>query len=169
VNAKSAINSAAAIPPRNSGVINPDAFGWSSLEHDDDQPPRFFIEPRDKSAMSETKRQEAFVNWMRVHAPAVRIVASANGFLRTDYQRLKAKREGMDAGASDLAIFWNHGSYFAEFKDGQAMPTDGQVRWLNWMHAAGFRVGVYRNRVTLIRALVEAGAPIVGRIGEGLK
>lgn len=150
-------------------AVNADAFDWAGLEHSEDLTPRFFIEPRDKSTMPEGKRQEAFCNWMRVHAPAVRIVASANGYLRTDWQRTKAKREGMDAGASDLAIFWNHGCFFAEFKDGQAMPAQAQIRWLNWMQAAGFRVGVFRNRVTLIRALVEAGAPIVGRIGEDLK
>lgn len=163
------MNSLARVNAIGSDTFALDADPFAGLEHDDAQPPRFFIEPPDRSQMPEAKRQQAFVNWMKVHAPAVRIVGSANGFLKTDWQRVKARNEGVDAGASDLALFWNHGAFFAEFKDGTAMPTQRQIDWLNWMRDAGWNVGVFRNRVTLIRALVDAGAPIVGRIGEGGK
>ena len=151
---------------RKGGTVVADitAVDWASIERDDKEAPLFFIEPHDALGLSEHKRQVAFVSWMRVHAPGVKVVASANGFLTTDWQRTKAKREGMDGGAADLAIYWNHGCFLPEFKDGTAPVPQHQIDWLNWMHRAGFRVGVYRTRATLIAHLIEAGAPIVGEV-----
>jgi len=142
------------------------AYDWSTIERCDNEAPLFFVEPRDTLGISESKRQIAFVSWMCVHAPAVKVVASVNGFLTTDWQRTKAKREGMDAGAADLAIYWDHGCFLPEFKDGKAPVPQHQIDWLNWMHRAGFLVGVYRTRATLIAHLIEAGAPIMGGVPE---
>lgn len=140
-------------------------FDWATIERDDKAAPLFFIEPKDALGISESKRQIAFVSWMRVHAPAVKVVSSANGFLATDWQRTKAKREGMDAGAADLAIYWGQRECFLpEFKDGKADVPQHQIDWLNWMHLAGFPVGVYRTRATLIAHLKAAGAPIIGEV-----
>lgn len=148
-------------------AVDNTAVDWASIERDDKQAPLFFIEPRDRLGISEHKRQVAFVSWMRVHAPAVKVVASTNGYLLTDWQRTKAKREGMDGGAADLALYWGERECFLpEFKDGTAPVPQHQIDWLNWMHRAGFRVGVYRTRATLIEHLIEAGAPIMAGVPE---
>ena len=126
----------------------------------------WFIEPRDRSDQSERARQIAFVSWMRVHAPEVRIMAVPNGYLRTDWQRTTAKREGVSKGALDLWCFWSgNGRHVSEWKDGTGMPDADQRAWLNFLYRDGYPCGVYRNRATLIGHLIDLGAPIVGRLG----
>lgn len=123
-----------------------------------------FIEPRDKDPASEYKRQRLFLSRLATMAPAVRAWHVPNEGRRSEFERLNQWRLGTRKGVLDLTIVWNHGVFFAEMKNGRDMPDKAQCGWLNWLHTAGFRCGVYRRADTLLAHLRDAGAPFIGRI-----
>lgn len=129
-----------------------------------DQP--WFIEPKDKDPDPEIDRQIAFLARLGREAPRVSAVAIPNAGKRSDWERLQRWREGAVAGALDLDLTWkperpdDRGVFFAEFKDGDGMPTTAQRRRLNRLFKQGHGCGVYRTAATLIAHLRDAGAPI---------
>lgn len=132
-------------------------------EDDFDRPDEpWFIEPKDHDPRSETKRQQAFLSALARQAPGCSAFAVPNAGKRSDWERLQRHREGARAGVPDLIITWNHGIFFAEFKDGQKSATREQRDRLNTLYRQGFRCGVYRNGETLLHHLREAGAPFLG-------
>ena len=138
-----------------------DAF--AALEKLDDEP--WFIEPKDKDPTPELDRQVAFLSELGRDAPAIDALAIPNAGRSTDWERLQRWREGARGGALDLVLSWeptsanDRGIFFAEFKDGQKMPTRAQRDRLNMYFRRGFRCGVYRRPKTLIAHLRDAGAP----------
>jgi hypothetical protein len=135
---------------------------WAALEAPLDEKPLFFIEPKDRDPASEYDRQRRFVNHMRRHCYNCFVAAIPNGMKGSDWERLRKASEGMVAGFPDLGVFWNHGVFLPEFKDGTRMPSRSQIETLNRLHRMGFRVGVYRTAETLLQHLADAGAPVVG-------
>lgn len=129
-------------------------------EDTDDLP--WFIEPKDRDPTPEIKRQERFIKMMARLAPAVDVLAIPNAGKSSDWERIQRWREGARRGALDLVITWNRGVMFAEFKDGQKMPTPAQRERLNRYYRMGHWTGVYRNAETLMAHLRERGAPFVG-------
>lgn len=127
----------------------------------EDKEAAFFIEPRDKDPASEFTRQRAFLAYMARHAPAVDVLAIPNAGRGTDWERVRRWNEGARAGALDLVITWNCGVFFAEMKNGQAMPTKAQRDRLSMYVRMGHRTGVYRTAAQLVEHLSEAGAPFL--------
>ncbi|API58083.1 hypothetical protein BSL82_01210 [Tardibacter chloracetimidivorans] len=139
-----------------------------AIAEDGDEP--WFIEPKDRLTSSEIQRQQSFIAQMARIAPAVDIVAIPNAGRASDWERIQRWREGARAGALDLVITWaahhdsDRGVFFAEFKDGQKMPSTQQRERLNRLYRMGHKCGVYRTPETLMKHLMHAGAPFVGRI-----
>jgi hypothetical protein len=121
----------------------------------------WFIEPKDKDPASEFQRQSTFLATLHRLAPSVDALAIPNAGKSTDWERLRRYREGARRGALDLIITWNRGVMFAEFKDGQKMPTKDQRERLNRYHRMGHHCGVFRKPETLIEHLRQLGAPFV--------
>lgn len=57
-----------------------------------------------KTLPTEHQEQSAFVQWFRIQFPTIRILAIPNGLRTSMRQAVKAKREGLSAGAPDLFI-----------------------------------------------------------------
>lgn len=123
----------------------------------------WFIEPKDKGPRSELQRQTAFLSLMHTMAPSVDVLAIPNAGKSTDWERIQRWKEGARRGALDLIITWNRGVFFAEFKDGQKMPSKDQRARLNRYFRMGHHCGVYRKPETLIEHLRSIGAPFIGR------
>lgn len=126
---------------------------------------RFFIEPKDSDPADEFARQSAFVKHMRKKCPQCLVAAVPNGSKDSDWSRMRKAAEGAYKGFADLTVWWNHGAFIPEFKNGTKMPDDAQIECLNRLHDMGWRVGVYRNANTLLTHLLEAGAPVCLRDG----
>lgn len=138
-------------------------------DFDDLESPRepWYIEPKDKLPASELQRQQAFVNFMAVNAPAVDVTAIPNAGKSTDWQRIQRWKEGARAGALDLIITWrptrpgDRGIFFAEFKNGKTMPTPSQAERLDRYFRMGHGCGVYRSGAKLVEHLRAQGAPFL--------
>jgi hypothetical protein len=133
-------------------------------EQEADEP--WFIEPKDKDPRSESQRQRAFLSDLSRLAPAVSAFAVPNAGKRSDWERLERWREGARKGVLDLVITWNRGVFFAEFKNGQEMPTPAQKGRLNTLYRQGHHCGVYRTPETLLEHLRASGAPFIDRPRE---
>jgi hypothetical protein len=101
--------------------------------------------------------------------PAVDIFAVPNGAKRSQWAAMKAKREGMKAGALDLVATWKStsglpGVAFLEFKDGHSMPDANQRDRLNLYVRQGHHCGVFRQETSALEFLRQCGAPFIGRI-----
>jgi hypothetical protein len=129
----------------------------------------WFIEPKDKLAQDEDARQAEFLRLLPYVAPSLLVWAVPNAGRRTRWEAAKRKREGMRKGALDLTITWNHGSAYAEFKDGRDMPTEDQRDVLNRLYRQGHRCGVFRTAECLFAHLHEWGAPVCLRTLKGLR
>jgi hypothetical protein len=140
-----------------------DAASFVELEDAADEP--WFIEPKDKDPASEIKRQLLFLSRLKILAPAVDALAIPNAGKSTDWQRIQRWREGARRGALDLVITWKTDVFFAEFKDGDGMPSKDQRERLNRYYRMGHKCGVYRNPDTLLEHLRGLGAPFIGRVG----
>jgi hypothetical protein len=140
-----------------------DAASFLELEDAADEP--WFIEPKDKDPASEIKRQSLFLSRLKILAPAVDALAIPNAGKSTDWQRIQRWREDARRGALDLVITWETDVFFAEFKDGDGMPTKDQRERLNRYYRMGHKCGVYRNPDTLLEHLRGLGAPFIGRVG----
>lgn len=130
------------------------------LAEPEDQDAPWFIEPKDSKPASEVQRQMTFLAMMGRLAPAVDVLAIPNAGKATDWERIQRWKEGARRGALDLIITWNHGVFFAEFKDGKKMPSPAQRDRLNRYFRMGHHCGVYRTAEKLIAHLREAGCPI---------
>lgn len=121
----------------------------------------WFIEPKDKDPTPEFDRQVAFLSAIHRLAPSIDVIAVPNAGKASDWERVRRWREGARRGALDLVICWNRGVMFAEFKDGQKMPTRDQRERLNRYYRMGHWTGVYRKPETLIAHLRSLGAPFL--------
>jgi hypothetical protein len=136
-----------------------DAASFLELEDAADEP--WFIEPKDKDPASEIERQSLFLSRLKILAPAVDALAIPNAGKSTDWQRIQRWREGARRGALDLILTWqparidDRGVFFAEFKDGDGMPTKDQRERLNRYYRMGHKCGVYRNPERAIRARIH--------------
>jgi hypothetical protein len=120
--------------------------------------------PKDKKPASEFQRQKTVLAMVRKLAPAVFVAAIPNGSDDSDWSRLRKHAEGAQSGMPDLAFFWNHGAFFAVMKSGKGDPSRRQRGILNVLHRQGWRCGVYREPMTLIAHLRDAGAPFAMQI-----
>lgn len=120
----------------------------------------WFIEPRDRSPASEIQRQGTVITGVHRLAPTVTVWAVPNAARRTRWEAMRAKKEGMLAGALDLTLVWPRSVFFAEMKDGREMPTPEQRAMLNYLYRAGHHCGVFRTAACLLDKLREAGAPV---------
>lgn len=76
-----------------------------------------------KTLPTEHQEQAAFVQWFRLQFPAIRIMAIPNGLRTSMMQAIKAKREGLSAGAPDLFIpAWGLWIEFKRSKGGRLSP-----------------------------------------------
>lgn len=105
--------------------------------------------------------QSRFRNRIRKLAPGCQVVAIPNGGNRTQWERLKAKREGLVAGFPDLMILWPGGQAFLEFKARNGALSDAQLGQLMWLHRAGYPTGVFRSVETAIEFMRDAGLPMI--------
>ena len=131
---------------------------FAHLETPLDEAPRFFVEPRDKLAMSELDRVKRFRVLFRKHFPGARIVAIPNGQVRSMAELNRARSEGASWGFPDIIAIGN-GLHWAalEWKSGTGQIKDHQVQWLNWLHDRGHLCGVFRKPETAIAWLLERG------------
>jgi hypothetical protein len=122
--------------------------------------PRFIVEPTDKGLASEIERQTSFLGLLRIAAPSVVVWAVPNGHNRGIKDRVKAKKEGLKAGAADLTVCWNHGVAFLEFKSGKGKPDPNQTDLLNYLTECGHHCAVVRTPEFALQLLAEWGAPV---------
>lgn len=123
--------------------------------------PAIYVEPKDRSPESEDSRQATFVATMRRTAKACRVMAVPNGAKRSHWEAAKAKREGMAPGEPDTGITWADApTARIEFKNGQKMPSEDQIKTLNWYHLRGHPVAVCRTAEGAIAWLASIGAPV---------
>lgn len=123
------------------------------------EPPLFFIEPRDRFPDSEDMRQRLVVAECRRHGLSV--WHNPQSGRRSDYERTTLHRNGAIAGVADLTIHWpGRGIYYAEMKDGTKGPTRPQIDFLNARVRDGIACGVHRGWESLEPRLIQAGAPI---------
>lgn len=123
------------------------------------EPPLFYIEPKDRDPAGEDTRQRGVVSMLRRRG--VHVHHNPQSGRRSDYERTTLHRNGAIAGVADLSIHWRGGTYYAEMKDGTKMPSRAQVEFLNDMTRLGIPCGVHRSWATLEAALIAAGCPIV--------
>lgn len=123
------------------------------------EPPLFFIEPKDRFPDSEDKRQRDVVAECR--RLGLSVWHNTQSGRRSDYERTTLHRNGAIAGVADLTIHWpGGGTYYAEMKDGTKGPTRPQIDFLNARVRDGIPCGVHRGWETLESRLLAAGAPI---------
>lgn len=128
-------------------------------DHEDlNEPPLFYIEPKDRLIFSEDKRQQAVVAACRRLGLFVAHIPQSGR--RTDYERTKLHRNGAIAGIPDLVIHWHGGTYYAEMKDGKAGPSRQQIDVMNDLTRRQIPCGVHRGWESLEPRLIQAGAPI---------
>lgn len=120
--------------------------------------PLFFIEPRDRLALSEDKRQQAVVAACRRLGLFVAHIPQSGR--RSDYERTRLHRNGAIAGVPDLVIHWYGGTYYAEMKNGTDGPSRAQIDVMNDLTRRNIPCGVHRGWDSLEPRLIEAGAPI---------
>jgi len=140
-------------------------MNFANLEPCDEQ---WHIDPKDKDPRSEEKRQLSFLNAARICCPGVDLFAVPNGGKRSQWAAMKAKREGMKAGALDLVATWERtefttGVAFLEFKDGTSMPDANQRDRLNLLTRQGHNCGVFRQEASALEFLRRCGAPFLAR------
>lgn len=76
-----------------------------------------------KNLPTEHQEQSDFVKWWRLQFPSIRIMAIPNGLRTSMMQAIKAKREGLSAGAPDLFIpAWGLWIEFKRSKGGRLSP-----------------------------------------------
>lgn len=138
------------------------APSFLDLEEHDDLP--WHIDAKDKDPRPEEKRQIAFLSKARIMCPAVAIFAVPNGGKRSQWAAMKAKREGMKAGALDLVCTWKGGVAFIEMKNGTDMPDANQRERLNLLTRQGHHCGVFRQEHSALDYLRSVGAPFIGRM-----
>lgn len=98
---------------------------------------------------------------LRMLNPKVRLVAVPNGANRTEWEKLKASREGMARGFPDLVALAAPGLVaFLEIKAKTGPLSDDQVSWLNFLYWAGFPCGCFRSVGTAIAFLKAHGFPL---------
>lgn len=122
------------------------------------EPPLFFIEPRDRLIFSEDERQRAVVAACRRLGLFVAHIPQSGR--RSDYERTKLHRNGAIAGVPDLYIAWAGGQYWAEMKNGKDGPSRAQVDVMNDLTRRKIPCGVHRGWESLEPRLIHAGAPI---------
>ncbi len=123
------------------------------------EPPLFFIEPKDRFPDSEDKRQRVVVAECR--RLGLSVWHNPQSGRRSDYERTTLHRNGAIAGVADLTIHWpGGGTYYAEMKDGTKGPTRPQIDFLNARVRDGIPCGVHRGWESLEPRLIAAGAPI---------
>lgn len=90
--------------------------------------------------------------------PHLAFVAIPNGAQRTAWAAMKAKQEGLQAGFPDCCVMGPGGAIaYLEIKARAGSLSEQQHIWLNWLHKAGFRVGVFRSVATAMQALSDWG------------
>lgn len=109
---------------------------------------------------SEAHIQSAFVGRLRMFAPEVRYAASLNGLRTSMRQAVNARKTGMSKGFPDMLCLWLGGAGFVEFKAKVGPLGEEQLRWLVWLHEAGFNVAVCRHPDSALAALESWGAPL---------
>lgn len=136
----------------------------SFLELEDTGDLGWWIDPKDADPRPEEKRQLGFLRAAKMLCPGVDIFAVPNAGKRTQWAAMKAKREGMKAGALDLVCTWPRGGVaFLEWKDGTSMPDANQRERLNLYMRQNHHCGVFRQEESALRFLQRCGAPFIGR------
>lgn len=122
----------------------------------------FHVDPRSVADEGdELAIQSRFRSRMGMLAPKCRVVATPNGGKRTAWEGMKAKREGLAKGFPDVNVYWPGDLCILEFKDKGGSLSGEQTDWLNWLHLAGFKVGVFRSAATAIDFVRQSGAPFL--------
>jgi hypothetical protein len=108
--------------------------------------------------------QQAFRKRCYYGAPRVQIVAIPNAARRTQWEVMRAKKEGLRTGFPDVMCLWPGGGVcFLEFKAAKGRLTDNQAEWQARLADMGFVVGIVRSADEAMNALREAGAPVMER------
>jgi len=137
------------------------------LDEDSLRDEDWFKERRDRDPASEFTRQVHFLAALKKMAPKVDALAVPNAGRSSDWERIRRHKEGARAGALDLQMTWkptrpdDRGIFFAEFKDGDGVPSKAQRERLNLYFRQGHKCGVYRTGAQLLLHLFEAGAPFL--------
>lgn len=123
------------------------------------QEPLFFVEPTDRGPATELQRQQALVNFLRRHSRCG-VFAVPNGGKLSDWDRLRATREGMVSGAPDLVIWWTSGVAFIEMKSGTGRLSKEQVAFGNALIRGEHHYGCFRTADRALGWLRGVGAPV---------
>lgn len=140
---------------------------WGGLETPLTEAPRFYIEPTDKGAESETARVVTFRKALRKVAPSLEVVAIPNAGKRSQWALNQSKREGARWGFPDLMVIGPSPKIaFIEFKAGKTAPADHQIVWLNRLVGLGYPGGVFRSAGAAIEWLRDNGFPFNNQTGR---
>lgn len=133
---------------------------FADLERENplDEPPLFYIEPRDKDPRPEDARQGEWVGKARKRG--LYVCAILNGEKRGQWALNLARKLGAWWGFPDAAVIGPKFIAFIEWKDGTSMPRQHQIDCMNALHRFGFPVAVFRNAGPAMDWLVEVGAPV---------
>lgn len=114
--------------------------------------------------LSELEIQTLFRSRCRIMCPAVEVVAIPNGSRRTEWEKLKAAREGLVAGFPDTMCLWHQrGIAFIEFKKPGGRVRPNQIEAMGRLQARGFPVTVAFSPDEAIQFLRDHGAPFITR------
>ena len=131
---------------------------FAHLESPLTEPPRFFIEPRDKLPGNELARVKRFRALFRKAFPGARLVAIPNGGLRGQAALNQARSEGAAWGFADMMAIGSGRAFpLLEWKSGTGAVKSHQIEWLNWLTGRGHACGVFRKPETAIEWLLEKG------------
>ena len=134
-------------------------INWTALESPLNEPPLFFIEPRDNDPRPEDARQNEGVTAAR--KSGLYVCAILNGEKRGQWAKNLARKLGAWWGFPDVVAFGS-GRFIAitEWKNGTDMPSQHQIDCMNVLHRLGFPVCVVRNADTWMDWLRDCGAPV---------
>jgi hypothetical protein len=114
------------------------------------------------TAPSELQIQAGFRARLRYIAPSVSCVAIPNAAKRTQWAAMRAKQEGLVAGAPDVICIWPGGGIcWIEFKAARGKLTPNQVDFHDKLERFGHRVAVARSIDEAVAFLKACGAPVL--------
>ena len=109
---------------------------------------------------TELQRVIAFRRAIRLHSPAISLVAVPNAGKRGQAAVNQANREGAAWGFPDMLALAPGKIAFLEWKAGRTKPAAHQVEWMNKLHRLGFPCGVFRTSAAAFRFLRQHGFPV---------
>lgn len=113
------------------------------------------------SASTELQEQQALRKRLYYAAPEIQVVAVPNAGRRTQWEAMRAKKEGLAKGFPDLIVLAPGGLVaFVEMKAMKGRVTEHQHEWIERLTRYGFRAAVCRSADAAIAFLRDCGFAI---------